>query len=132
MISPITSSTTLRVLEYGALKAAIPRAAAAARSTWLVPMQNAADRQQVRGVLEHPLGHLGVGADADHRLALQGLDQVVLAERAGRAVCTMNPLRSKTSVAAGWMFSRRRTSCLRHRASLRGRPVHRSAASTMR
>ena len=39
MISPITSSTTLRVLEYGALKTATPRSAAAARSTWLVPMQ---------------------------------------------------------------------------------------------
>ena len=39
MISPITSSTTLRVLEYGALKTAIPRSAAAVRSTWLVPMQ---------------------------------------------------------------------------------------------
>ena len=39
MISPITSSTTLRVLEYGALNTAIPRSAAATRSTWLVPMQ---------------------------------------------------------------------------------------------
>ncbi len=39
MISPITSSTTLRVFEYGALKTAMPRSAAATRSTWLVPMQ---------------------------------------------------------------------------------------------
>ena len=39
MISPITSSTTLRVLEYGALNTPMPRSAAAPRSTWLVPMQ---------------------------------------------------------------------------------------------
>ncbi len=36
-ISPITSSATLRVLEYGALNTGMPRARAAARSTWLVP-----------------------------------------------------------------------------------------------
>ena len=41
MISAMTSSTTLRVLEKGALKTATPRRVAAARSIWLVPMQNA-------------------------------------------------------------------------------------------
>jgi hypothetical protein len=41
MISAITISTTLRVLEYGALNTATPEAAAAARSIWLVPMQKA-------------------------------------------------------------------------------------------
>ncbi len=41
MISAIASSTTLRVLENGALKTATPRLAAPTRSTWLVPMQNA-------------------------------------------------------------------------------------------
>ena len=41
MISAIASSTTLRVLENGALNTATPRLAAAARSTWFVPMQNA-------------------------------------------------------------------------------------------
>ena len=41
MISAIASSTTLRVLEYGALKTATPRLVVAARSIWLVPMQNA-------------------------------------------------------------------------------------------
>ena len=41
MISAITSSTTLRVLENGALNTAVPRSAAAARSIWLVPMQKA-------------------------------------------------------------------------------------------
>lgn len=41
MISAMTSSTTLRVLENGALKTATPRSEADARSIWFVPMQNA-------------------------------------------------------------------------------------------
>ena len=41
MISASASSTTLRVLENGALNTATPRRLAAARSIWLVPMQNA-------------------------------------------------------------------------------------------
>ena len=41
MISAMASSTTLRVLEYGALNTARPRADAAVRSIWLVPMQKA-------------------------------------------------------------------------------------------
>ena len=41
MISAITSSTTLRVLENGALNTTVPRSAAAVRSIWLVPMQKA-------------------------------------------------------------------------------------------
>ena len=41
MISASASSTTLRVLENGALNTAIPRLVAAARSIWLTPMQNA-------------------------------------------------------------------------------------------
>ncbi len=39
MISPITSSATERVLEYGALNTGMPRRFAACTSTWLVPMQ---------------------------------------------------------------------------------------------
>src|ERR1039457_4840094 len=38
-ISASTSSATLRVLENGALNTGIPRSSAAARSTWLVPIQ---------------------------------------------------------------------------------------------
>ena len=41
MISASASSTTLRVLENGALNTATPRLLAAARSIWLTPMQNA-------------------------------------------------------------------------------------------
>src|SRR6266545_7208428 len=40
-ISAIASSTTLRVLENGALKTVTPRSVAACTSIWLVPMQNA-------------------------------------------------------------------------------------------
>ena len=41
MISAMASSTTLRVLENGALKTAVPCSVAVVRSIWLVPMQNA-------------------------------------------------------------------------------------------
>ena len=41
MISASASSTTLRVLEKGALNTATPAADAARRSIWLVPMQKA-------------------------------------------------------------------------------------------
>src|ERR1700712_2787789 len=111
MISPMTSSTTLRVLEYGALKAAMPRRAVASRSIWLVPMQNA------------PMATRS-GACSMTRsvsLVLERRPTMVLPWRASirssssrelEWVCTMNPLRSKTLVAAGWMFSSRRTSCL--------------------
>ena len=37
--APITSSATLRVLLYGALKTATPLRVAAFRSTWFTPMQ---------------------------------------------------------------------------------------------
>ena len=85
MISPMTSSTTLRVLEYGALKAATPRGAAASRSIWLVPMQKAPTASRsVRS--EDLLGDFGVRADADDRLALQRLDQLVLAQGPGEGV----------------------------------------------
>ena len=41
MISAMASSTTERVLEYGALNTATPWSVAASRSIWLVPMQKA-------------------------------------------------------------------------------------------
>ena len=83
MISPITSSTTLRVLEYGALKTAMPRSAAATRSTWLVPMQKqpiasrsvaASSTRGVMWVLERIPSRSHPG---------QRLDQLVLGEGAG-------------------------------------------------
>ena len=44
MISPITSSTTLRVLEYGALKTATPRSAAVVEVDLVGADAEAADR----------------------------------------------------------------------------------------
>ena len=41
MISAMASSTTERVLEYGALNTATPCWVVAGRSIWFVPMQNA-------------------------------------------------------------------------------------------
>ena len=41
----------------------------------------AADRQQVRGSVEHLLGDLGVGPDAEQGHVVEGLDQLVLRER---------------------------------------------------
>ena len=80
MISPMTSSTTLRVLEYGALNTAMPALGGGSEVDLVGADAERADRQQVGSVLEDPLGHLGVGADADQVAALQRLDQVVLTE----------------------------------------------------
>ena len=90
MISPITSSTTLRVLEYGALKTAMPRSAAAARSTWLVPMQKQPIATQVGAQPSRTRSvTVRVRADAEQLDAVERLDQLVLAESA--------PVRSSTS-----------------------------------
>ena len=53
MMFATASSTTERVLEYGALKTAVPAAVAVARSIWLVPMQNAPTATQVGRGVEH-------------------------------------------------------------------------------
>ena len=91
MISAIASSTTLRVLENGALKTATPRAPAAARSIWLVPMQNAPIGQQVGRLGEHGRGDVGLGADAEQLDAGQRLDQLGLVERAARPAGPRQP-----------------------------------------
>ena len=54
MISPITSSTTLRVLEYGALKTATPRSAARRQVDLVGADAEAADGQQVGGAPRAP------------------------------------------------------------------------------
>ena len=65
MISPITSSTTLRVLEYGALNTAMPRCAADDQVDLVGADAEAADRQQVGRRVQHPRGDVGVGADPE-------------------------------------------------------------------
>ena len=106
MISAITSSTTLRVLEYGALNTAMPRSAAAARSTWLVPMQNAADRQQVRGRVEHLLGDRGSWSGCRAAARPSSAATSSSSSRAPLTRLDLDPaLARAAATASGWMFS---------------------------
>ena len=105
MISAIASSTTLRVLENGALNTAVPRACAAvARSIWLVPMQKAPTASRsgaasstlaVTLVLERmPSRSIPVSASASSA-----------SSRAPLAVDTSIPRSPSSRSASGWMFS---------------------------
>src|ERR1700712_4424973 len=111
MISPMTSSTTLRVLEYGALNAAMPRCAAATRSIWLVPMQNAPTASR-SGALASTFSVTLVLERMPTREMPRSASMSSSSPRDPGRVCTTKPSRSKTSVAEGWMFSRRSTSGL--------------------
>ena len=83
------------------------------------------------GVVQDPVRDLGVGADADHGHALEGLDQVVLTQGAGARVDD-EPVALEHVGRGGMDVLEQENFVFRHRASLRGRPVHRSPASTMR
>ena len=86
MISAIASSTTERVLENGALNTATPRAAAAARSIWLVPMQNAPIATR-SGAASSTFAVTWVLERMPSRWTpSRALDQLVLVERAGVAL----------------------------------------------
>ncbi len=76
-ISPRTSSTTLRVLENGALNTAIPRRPRRAEVDLVGPDAEAPDGQQVLGRVEYLGGDLGVGADPEQRHPGQRLGQLV-------------------------------------------------------
>src|SRR6059058_2403192 len=67
-ISAIASSTTLRVLENGALKTATPRAPAAAVDLVGADAERA-DGEQVMGLSEHRGGDVGLRADAEQLYA---------------------------------------------------------------
>ena len=107
MISPSTSSTTLRVFENGALNTASPRSAAAARSTWLVPMQ------------KHPTARRSLPASSTSGVIVV-FERMPSTDTPASASASSGPLiapeRSSTSkpwarnasAAAGWMFSRSR------------------------
>ena len=105
MISPRTSSTTLRVLENGALNTATPRSAAAVRSTWLVPMQKqpTASRSlpasSTSGVIV-VFDRIPSTDTPDRASASSG--PLIAPERAS----TSRPWARKASAATGWMFSR--------------------------
>ena len=82
MTSAITSSATLRVLLNGALKTGTPRAAAASRSTWFVPMQKAPSVSSRRASASDPVGDPGPAPDAEDVHLADPLDERVLLERA--------------------------------------------------
>ena len=82
MISAIASSTTLRVLENGALNTAMPALGRRGQVDLVGADAERADRQQVRRGLEHRRGDGGLGPDAEQVDAVEGGDQLVLVERA--------------------------------------------------
>ncbi len=88
MISASTSSTTLRVLENGALNTATPRLRRGGEVDLVDADAERADRGQVRRPREDPLGDVRAGADAEQAETGQRLDQLVFAQR---------PLRVSTS-----------------------------------
>ena len=103
-IPPNTSSTTLRVLEKGALNTAKPRSAASFRCTWLVPMQ------------KHPTASRSFPASSTAGVTVV-LDRIPRTETPGSSATsssslserertsTSNPARRNAAAATGWMFS---------------------------
>ena len=85
MISPITSSATLRVLEKGALNTGMPRLRAERRSTWLVPMQKQPTAIRRSAASSTGVGELGAAANAEHVDAAEGIDQRGPVERGFQA-----------------------------------------------
>ena len=109
MISPITSSTTLRVLEYGALKTAMPALGGAGQVDLVGADAEAADRQQVGGRVQHARRDVGVGADAEQLHAAGSASTSSSSEREPARSSTSWPRASSVSTATGWMFSRSST-----------------------
>ena len=108
MISARASSTTLRVLENGALKTTVPACAAASRSIWLVPMQKApmtlssgraSSTARVTCVLERM-----PTMSTPSRAAISSASS-----RAPERVSTSKPASVRATRAASWMFSSSRT-----------------------
>ena len=85
MISPITSSATLRVLEKGALKTGIAWRSAASRSTWSVPMQKQPTAISRSAGTERLRRDLGARADAEEVHAFEPLRQLGFAQGRGQA-----------------------------------------------
>ena len=80
MISAIASSTTLRVLQNGALKHGDARAGGGVQVDLVGADAERADRQQIGGLRNDPLGDLGARSDAQQADAVERVDQLVLAE----------------------------------------------------
>ena len=119
MISAIASSTTLRVLENGALNTATPRAGGGGQVDLVGADAERADRQQVRRGVQHPRGHLRLGPDAEQLTPRRSaLDQLVLVQRPGAALDLVARPSDQPGAASGWMFSssRARVTATRWRA----------------
>ena len=95
------------------------------------PDAEGADGLQV-GRGEHALGDLGVRPDADHRDALQRLDQLLLAQGAGAGVHADTVALEDVGRRGVDVLEQEDFGSLGHRPSLRGVLAHRSVASTMR
>ena len=82
MISARTSSTTLRVLENGALKTAIPRRVAAGQVDLVGADAERPDGHQPPRLVEDRLGDLGAGSDAEDVDVGDSVGQLALLEGA--------------------------------------------------
>ena len=82
MISAIASSTTLRVLENGALNTGDAALGRRGEVDLVRADAERADGEQVRGGREDPLGDVRLRSDAEQTDALERLDELFLAERA--------------------------------------------------
>src|SRR5579875_3590500 len=108
MISAITSSTTERVLENGALKTVIPLRVAAGRSIWLVPIQKAPTASRWLA-LSRTASVTWVRERIPSRAVLPSASRPAssFSSRARGSVSTSNPASPRMSAAPGWMFSKR-------------------------
>ncbi len=79
-MSPITSSTTERVLEYGALNTAMPCLPACVEIHLIGADAEAADGGQRRTRVDDACGHVGLGAYAQQVTPSKRIDEFVLAQ----------------------------------------------------
>ena len=102
IISAMASSTTLRVLENGALNTATAALGAAARSIWLVPMQNAPTASRSgRAGERRPRSPRVLDRMPEQLDAGQRVEQLVLVEGAGGRGSTSTPAASSWAVGVG-------------------------------
>ncbi len=106
IISATASSTTLRVLENGALNTAIARRAAAVRSIWFVPMQNAPTASR-SGAAASTFSVTRVPERMPSSCTPARASIRSASSRAPATAVTAIPAASSWAVASGWMFSSR-------------------------
>ncbi len=107
IISAMASSTTLRVLENGALNTAMPRRVADARSIWLVPMQNAPTATR-RWAASSTASVTCVRDLMPTTSTSASRSRSSSSPRERAVVSTSKPADSSTETASEWMFSSKR------------------------